>query len=122
MQEQNTSKSTNILTEDDTQKLKDALIILVRTIVNTITMEIAGQIESRYNAKENSLKLLSDVIAVECLEQPLALSIVEASKLLGLSRASTYEAASTGQIPSIRVRKRIIVPRAALLKILSQAS
>jgi len=119
MQEQNTSKSTNILTEDDTQKLKDAFVILARTILKAITMETASLIESRYSAKENSLKLLSDVTAVKCLEQPLALSIAETSRILGLSRASTYEAVRTGQIPSIRVGKRIIVPRAALLKILS---
>ncbi|NWF77300.1 MAG: helix-turn-helix domain-containing protein [Chloroflexi bacterium] len=53
-------------------------------------------------------------------DEPLALSVTAAAKLLGLSRASAYEAVRTGQIPSLRFGKRIVVPRAALNKMLSQ--
>ncbi|MGA8849395.1 MAG: helix-turn-helix domain-containing protein [Dehalococcoidia bacterium] len=45
-----------------------------------------------------------------------------AAKVLGLSRASAYEAVRTGQIPSLRFGKRILVPRAALNEMISQAA
>ncbi len=49
----------------------------------------------------------------------LTLSVHEASNLLGLGRGSVYEAIRTGQIPSIRVGRRILIPRAALERLLA---
>ena len=37
--------------------------------------------------------------------------IDEAAAMLGISRASAYEAAHAGEIPSIRIGGRILVPR-----------
>ncbi len=51
----------------------------------------------------------------------LALSVSETSKRLGLSRSLTYEAIRTGQIPSIRVGRRILIPVTALQHLLSGA-
>ena len=42
--------------------------------------------------------------------------------MLGISRATAYECAQTGQIPSLRFGKRILVPGAALLKLLDDVS
>ena len=53
-------------------------------------------------------------------EERLTLDVSEAARLLGLSRASTYEAVRTGQIPSIRIGRRIIIPRVALFKMLEE--
>ena len=39
-------------------------------------------------------------------------------RLLGLSKASTYEAARRGEIPVIRVGRRLLVPTAALRRLL----
>ncbi len=50
------------------------------------------------------------------------LSVPEAGKALGVGRSSSYEAARTGQIPTIRIGKRILVPIAALERMLAQAS
>jgi excisionase family DNA binding protein len=47
-----------------------------------------------------------------------ALSVEEAGKILGLGRGSSYAAARTGEIPTIRIGKRLIVPRAALERLL----
>ena len=44
----------------------------------------------------------------------LVLTVEEARKQLRLSRGSMYEAIHTGQIPSIRVGRRILIPRVAL--------
>ena len=47
-----------------------------------------------------------------------AWTIPEAAELLGISRNSAYEAAHRGELPSIRIGKRILVPVAALQQLL----
>jgi excisionase family DNA binding protein len=46
------------------------------------------------------------------------LTVEEAGDALGISRASAYEGVRTGEIPSIRVGRRIVVPTAALRRLL----
>ncbi len=50
------------------------------------------------------------------------LTVPESAKALGIGRAAAYEGARTGQIPTIRIGKRILVPVAALERMLAQAS
>lgn len=45
--------------------------------------------------------------------------IDEAAKVLGISRNKCYEAARTGQVPTVRIGKRLLVPKAALDKLLN---
>ena len=52
----------------------------------------------------------------------LVLTIEEAGKLLGLGRSGTYEAARGGDIPTLRIGSRILVPKVALLKLLEETS
>jgi len=52
----------------------------------------------------------------------LTLSVEETSQLLGLSINSTYEAIRTGRIPSVRIGRRLLVPRLALDSMLESAS
>ncbi len=40
----------------------------------------------------------------------LAVSVVEAGRLLGLSRSSAYAAVKRGDIPSVRIGGRVLVP------------
>jgi excisionase family DNA binding protein len=47
------------------------------------------------------------------------LSVKEAGQVLGISRDLAYQAASSGQLPTIRVGRRILVPIAALDRMLS---
>lgn len=44
----------------------------------------------------------------------LTLTVEEAAALLGISRAFAYEAVRRGEIPSIRIGRRVLVPRVAL--------
>lgn len=46
------------------------------------------------------------------------MTVDEASAVLGLSRASTYEGVARGEIPSIRIGRRLLVPTAALRRML----
>lgn len=55
------------------------------------------------------------------MEDRLILTVEEAGRKLGLSRGTTYTAIHTGQIPYIRIGKRILVPCAALEKMLDGA-
>ncbi len=41
---------------------------------------------------------------------PLAVSVPEAGRMLGLSRSSTYVAVQRGEIPSVRVGGRVLIP------------
>ncbi len=52
-------------------------------------------------------------------EKRLTLTVEEAAEVLGISRAFAYEAARRGDIPSIRIGRRILVPKAALNRLLS---
>ncbi len=45
-------------------------------------------------------------------------TVEEAARILGLGRNTTYVAARRGELPTIRIGKRFIVPRAALEKLL----
>jgi len=50
-------------------------------------------------------------------ERP-TLTVDETSKVLGLSRGAAYKAVKDGSIPSIRIGHRILVPTAALRRML----
>jgi excisionase family DNA binding protein len=52
----------------------------------------------------------------------VTLTVLEAAQMLGLSKGAVYEAAATGAIPSIRVGRRILIPKAALNRLLASAS
>jgi excisionase family DNA binding protein len=54
-------------------------------------------------------------------EQP-TMSVEEAGCWLDLSRPSAYKAAARGEIPTIRIGRRVLVPTAALRKMLSGVS
>jgi len=51
--------------------------------------------------------------------EKLTYTITEAAVLLGVGRSAAYEAARTGQLPTVRVGKRILVPREALRQFLA---
>jgi excisionase family DNA binding protein len=50
--------------------------------------------------------------------QPLTYTVEEAAKLLRIGRNQGYEAAKSGELPTIKIGKRILVPRAALERML----
>jgi len=51
----------------------------------------------------------------------LVLTPIETAKLLRIGRGTVYEQLRIGAIPSIRIGRRILVPRAALMKMLERA-
>lgn len=52
--------------------------------------------------------------------EKLTLTVSETARLLGISRGLAYEMVRTGEIPSVRFGKRVLVPRRALEKLLER--
>jgi excisionase family DNA binding protein len=53
-------------------------------------------------------------------ESRAVLTVEEAGRLLGVSRGLAYEAVQRGEIPSVRIGRRILVPAAALRTLLGE--
>ena len=53
-------------------------------------------------------------------QERLTLTVEEAGELLGISRALAYEMARTGQLPTLRFGKRIVVPKKAIESMLER--
>jgi len=53
--------------------------------------------------------------------EPCVYSPDEARKIQIISRGLIYEAINTGQIPSIRIGRRILIPRSGLERLLDKA-
>lgn len=50
--------------------------------------------------------------------ESLTMTVGEAAAALGISRGLAYQAARDGSIPTIRIGKRLLIPRRALEKLL----
>jgi excisionase family DNA binding protein len=55
------------------------------------------------------------------MDQQPVLTVSEAARLLRLSRAFTYELVASGELPSVRFGRRIMIPRAAIERILDNS-
>ena len=53
--------------------------------------------------------------------KPVVYTVEQAGKLLSLGRSGAHEAVRRGDIPSIRIGRRILVPCAALERMLAEA-
>lgn len=51
-------------------------------------------------------------------DQHLTLSVEEAARMLGISRGLAYTLVNRGEIPSVRLGRRIVVPRRSLDRLL----
>ena len=49
----------------------------------------------------------------------LTFTVSEAGQLLGICRNKAYAAAANGELPTIRIGRRIMVPKAALERLLA---
>ena len=54
------------------------------------------------------------------IDNRLCLSVPEAAELLGISRNNAYELVKRGELPVIRLGKRLLIPKVALDKMLEK--
>lgn len=50
---------------------------------------------------------------------PATISVEAAAQMLGIGRSLAYELARQGRIPALRLGRRLVIPRAALLNLLA---
>lgn len=53
---------------------------------------------------------------------PPTISVERAAEILGISRSSAYRAAKKGEIPTFKIGRRLLVPTARLMVMLSADS
>ena len=53
--------------------------------------------------------------------EPVTMTVPEAGRRLGIGRNSAYDAAARGQIPTIKIGRRLLVPRVAFDRMLEKA-
>jgi excisionase family DNA binding protein len=54
--------------------------------------------------------------------EPLAVSVPQAAIMLGISRALAYELVARGDLPSLRLGRRLVVPRRALVELVETSA
>jgi excisionase family DNA binding protein len=57
---------------------------------------------------------------VDLASLPVTLTVEEAAGILGVSRGTAYEAVRSGELPSVRLGRRLLIPRARLLQLLGE--
>jgi excisionase family DNA binding protein len=55
---------------------------------------------------------------VQVTEYPVTITVEEAAELVGMSRSAAYRAAARGQLPTVRLGRRLRVPTAKFLSML----
>jgi len=107
----------------ETQALENALRIFARMIARACIKEIASDAQV-LNELISERATLSNKItkAEQQTGKGLTLTTTEAAELLRVGRTTIYESIRRRQIPSIRFGRRILIPRAALTKVLNEAS
>jgi len=55
-------------------------------------------------------------------QKKLTITVPEAAKMLGISRGLAYEMAREGAIPTLRFGRRMVVPRAAIERLLEETN
>lgn len=61
-----------------------------------------------------------NVLTQEDWRSSTTISVEQAAPILGISRGSAYEAARSGELPTIRIGRRLLVPVAALRRLLGE--
>ncbi len=54
-------------------------------------------------------------------DERVTLDVPAAGRMLGLSRNAAYQAVRRGEIPAVKIGGRLLVPRAALMRLLEMA-
>lgn len=61
-------------------------------------------------------------MAPSALENRVTITVTETAELLGIGRTSAYEAIRRGELPSLRIGRRLVVPVTQLLAALGVQS
>lgn len=59
---------------------------------------------------------------VEVGSDRLTISVDEAAALLGISRSAAYDCVKSGELPSLRMGRRVLIPLVALRELVERAA
>ena len=71
-------------------------------------------------SREKVLELIRERDAAAREQQRRTISIEEAGLALGIGRSSAYAYAKSGALPTVRLGRRLLVPRAAMDRLLGE--
>jgi excisionase family DNA binding protein len=57
---------------------------------------------------------------VEQEQERETLTVEEAGRVVGISRSAAYQAVARGELPALRIGRRLVVPRVALDRLLTR--
>ena len=78
--------------------------------------QAAGESEAEAEAEQGpEASAATTTVSALLSGDRLVVSVAEAGQLLGVSRAFAYELAARGELPTIRLGRRVVVPKVALL-------
>ena len=61
---------------------------------------------------------MSTIVIPDLTDMPATMSVPAAAELMGISRSAGYRGVARGEIPSIRIGGRLLVPTAKLYQML----
>jgi len=114
-------KEVNFEDTEEGKAMENALRILVRMMVTTIMRETSIQRKIITKVDVTSVTLSSRINS-EPREESLLLNIRDGARLLKVSRSRVYELVHSRQIPSVRLGKRILIPRAKLARFIEKVA
>ena len=65
---------------------------------------------------------MNELQATQPDEERLVWTVEEAGRLLGISRAHAYELVARGELPHLRLGRRVVVPKHAIEVLLARAA
>ncbi len=110
-------------TDKSAEIMHNGLRILARWIVRAYVQDQTLKLEQLKSKEAVTERPPTKINLIKKIPKGrLALTVPETAKLLGVDRGSVYDGVMSGQIPSARIGQQIIIPRAALVKYLSEAT
>ena len=100
------------MTDAKRENLPSALYRVADAVVDVMEAVVAG------DGPESTAAPTGPEATGTYTELPLVLTVRETAKVLRIGTNSVYEAIQTGQIPSVRLGRRIAVPRSGLARLL----
>lgn len=79
---------------------------------------MSGEICQSAKAANRVQRRMDDANQAKNASERKTVSVEEAGRILGISRGAAYAYANAGTIPTIRLGRRILVPKAGLDKLL----
>ena len=91
------------------------LAIPIRTLMAVVFVRRLGGQRPVSTMTATDLELLMN----ELNETPLVLNVTQTARLLGISRTHAYELVARGTLAHVRLGRRIVIPRAAIMALLT---